>query len=63
MKHAIFFAALAASLMSTATAFAHDGHGLGGAHWHATDEGFRGRKPIDSTFLRSHRGDSPSDVN
>lgn len=32
-------------------------------HWHATDEGFRGRKPIDSTFLRSHRGDSPSDVN
>jgi hypothetical protein len=37
MTHAIFFAALAASLMGTATAFAHDGHGLGGAHWHATD--------------------------
>ena len=37
MKHAISFAALAASLMSTATAFAHDGHGLGGTHWHATD--------------------------
>jgi hypothetical protein len=26
--------------------------------WHGTDEGFRGRKPIDEEFLKSHRGDS-----
>jgi hypothetical protein len=29
-------ASLAAALGSSA-AFAHDGHGLAGAHWHATD--------------------------
>jgi len=30
---------IAAYLMSTgaSTAFAHDGHGLAGSHWHATD--------------------------
>ncbi|HUK18820.1 MAG TPA: DUF2203 domain-containing protein [Bryobacteraceae bacterium] len=27
------------------------------AYWHGTDEGFRGRKPIDEDFLRHHRGD------
>ena len=26
-------------------------------YWHATDEGFRGRKRIDDDFLRHHRGD------
>ncbi len=24
--------------------------------WHGTDEGFRGRKPIDEEFLKEHRG-------
>lgn len=27
--------------------------------WHGTDEGFRGRKPIDQEFLQNHRGESP----
>ena len=27
--------------------------------WHGTDEGFRGRKPIDDDFLQHHRGDPP----
>lgn len=26
--------------------------------WHGVDEGFRGRKPIDSEFFEGHRGDS-----
>ena len=26
--------------------------------WHGVDEGFRGRKPIDSEFLANHRGDA-----
>jgi len=26
--------------------------------WHGTDEGFRGRKPIDREFLEHHRGDA-----
>lgn len=26
--------------------------------WHGTEEGFRGRKPIDDEFLKSHRGSS-----
>lgn len=26
-------------------------------HWHGTDEGFGGRKPIDLAFLRDHRGE------
>ena len=29
------------------------------AYWHRTEEGFRGRKPIDAEFLRHHRGDLP----
>ena len=37
MKHAISLVVLATSLMSAANVFAHDGHGLGGAHWHSTD--------------------------
>lgn len=28
---------LAAGLLTSALAQAHDGHGLSGAHWHATD--------------------------
>ena len=28
--------------------------------WHDTEEGFRGRKPIDPEFLQNHRGDAPS---
>ena len=27
------------------------------AYWHGTEEGFRGRKPIDDDFLRHHSGD------
>ena len=27
--------------------------------WHGTEEGFRGRKPIDQEFLQNHRGDNP----
>lgn len=30
------------------------------AHWHGTEEGFRGRKPIDEEFLQNHRGDAVS---
>jgi hypothetical protein len=30
------------------------------AHWHETDEGYRGRKPIDQDFLNHHRGDAPA---
>jgi hypothetical protein len=26
--------------------------------WHGTDEGFRGRKPIDDEFMQNHRGDA-----
>ena len=26
--------------------------------WHGTDEGFRGRKPIDDEFRANHRGDA-----
>jgi hypothetical protein len=37
MKNAIYsIAALAAAMLATST-LAHDGHGLGGTHWHATD--------------------------
>jgi hypothetical protein len=28
--------------------------------WHAVDEGFRGRQPIDSGFLEHHRGELPN---
>lgn len=27
------------------------------ANWHPVEEGFRGRRPIDSDFLHHHRGD------
>lgn len=27
------------------------------AWWHEVDEGYKGRKPIDRTFLENHRGD------
>jgi len=27
-------------------------------YWHGTDEGFRGRKPIDEEFLQNHKGDT-----
>ena len=30
------------------------------AFWHGTEEGFRGRKPIDEEFLRGHRGEDPN---
>jgi hypothetical protein len=28
--------------------------------WHGVNEGFRGRKPIDSGFLQQHRGELPN---
>jgi hypothetical protein len=28
-------------------------------HWHGTNEGFAGRKPIDRNFLDHHKGESP----
>jgi hypothetical protein len=28
--------------------------------WHGTEEGFRGRKPIDDDFLANHEGERPS---
>jgi hypothetical protein len=28
--------------------------------WHGVDEGFRGRKPIDQSFLEQHRGELPN---
>ena len=28
--------------------------------WHGVQEGFRGRKPIDSSFLEHHRGELPN---
>jgi hypothetical protein len=31
--------------------------------WHGTDEGFRGRKPIDDEFRSTHRGDGGVDTN
>ncbi len=30
------------------------------AFWHGTEEGFRGRKPIDQEFLRDHGGENRS---
>ena len=36
MKKIAFTLSLALSLMAS-NAFAHDGHGLGSHHWHATD--------------------------
>jgi len=30
------------------------------AYWHETDEGYRGRKPIDQNFRDHHRGDAPA---
>ena len=27
--------------------------------WHGSEEGFRGRKPIDQEFLQNHRGEPP----
>jgi hypothetical protein len=30
------------------------------AWWHGTEEGFRGRKPIDDDFLANHEGERPS---
>jgi hypothetical protein len=28
-------------------------------HWHGTNEGFAGRKPIDRNFLDNHKGENP----
>ena len=35
--NAIVLVAAYATLTRASTAFAHDGHGLAGSHWHATD--------------------------
>ena len=32
-------AAVCGGIISTGTVYAHDGHGLQGVHWHATDTG------------------------
>jgi hypothetical protein len=37
MRHATRLATATVLLLSAAGAGAHDGHGLAGAHWHATD--------------------------
>ena len=37
MRFARQFATAAALLGATATSIAHEVHGLGGSHWHATD--------------------------
>ncbi|MEZ5664709.1 MAG: hypothetical protein R3E94_14445 [Burkholderiaceae bacterium] len=39
MKHQTLFRSLLATALTTSTlvARAHDGHGLTGGHWHATD--------------------------
>lgn len=35
--------------------------GENGIHfWHAVEDGFRGRKPIDQNFLEQHQGDLPN---
>ena len=36
-KNALFLIATGALSTGANTAFAHDGHGLIGSHWHATD--------------------------
>ena len=33
------------------------------SYWHGVDEGFRGRKPIDQTFLDGHTGGDSSRLN
>ena len=38
-KNAIILLAACAAFTGASTAFAHDGHGLMGSHWHATDVG------------------------
>jgi hypothetical protein len=30
------------------------------AYWHGVEEGFRGRKAIDSEFLKNHQGEPPN---
>jgi hypothetical protein len=37
MRFATRFAAAAALLVTSAAPMAHEVHGLGGSHWHATD--------------------------
>lgn len=36
-KNAIKFIAATASMAGAGATFAHEGHGLHGSHWHATD--------------------------
>ena len=36
-RFSISFVAACPGLMGATAAFAHDGHGLAGMHWHATD--------------------------
>ena len=53
MKH---IAALATAL-GTLPAFAHDGHGLFGSHWHASDVlGFVGVAVLAAAFVWYTRG-------
>jgi hypothetical protein len=37
LSNAIFFLATCSIFTGATDAFAHDGHGLTGTHWHATD--------------------------
>ena len=37
MKNMLFTLSCAALCLPASVACAHDGHGLGGTHWHATD--------------------------
>jgi hypothetical protein len=36
-QNAIFLLAAYAVSTGASTVFAHDGHGIGGSHWHSTD--------------------------
>jgi len=53
MKTTVFFAAA----LSTLPALAHDGHGLFGSHWHASDAlGFVAVAALAAAFLWFTRG-------
>ncbi len=57
-RNKIQFIAVHVLLVSTNGAFAHDGHGLKGIHWHATDVwGFIALAALVATAIWLSRGD------